>query len=175
MIKFFTYAISIILLVAINAVFPEMKSALPNLLFLFIIFLAFRQNEADFIWIAFFSGLFLDAYSGFFFGTYTISFLVIGFIINLATRSILTADPSPIYVAVVIVISELMLVGLVFMVNAIAFKLHQTPFPVSGIYLNQKIWIDLALNLIFALPVYWLVRLNDSIIENIESKKNILS
>lgn len=171
--KFIIYFLTIVLLLALNIVFPFVRQSTPNFLFLFVLFLAFQKDNNDFLLVAFFSGLFLDAVSAPVFGSYLISFLIIAMIVNYLTRTFFSADPNPIYMAVVVAVSNLLLVGLLYLINTFAFNFHATILPLSPVYLRGKIWLDLLLNLVFAFPVYLLTVWEEGIILKQQHKNEI--
>ncbi len=166
MIKVLIYFLSIIVLLALNVVFPKFYYGVPNFLLLLVVVYAFRKDNPDYLWIAFGAGFFLDLYSNSFFGTYTISFILISVIINYTTRSFFSADPSIVYFAIVTAVSNLMLVGMLFLFSSIGMRFQPGLSEVSGVYLNQKIWIDLFFNIVFVAPVYYLSSVNERIIEH---------
>lgn len=171
MFKLFIYAFSLVVLLALNVVFPPIFTAVPNFLFLVVVFLSFQRDKSDFLWIALFSGFLIDVYSGTFFGTYTISFLFLAFLISQTSGTFLSADPSVPYMAVVIVVAYLLLVGMVFLLNAVGLKFNPNAIPLSDVYLTKKIWFDVILNLIFAFPVYTLITFLQKIIAKKENRK----
>ncbi len=158
------YAIIIILLLALGAALPQASAGAVNWLFLFSAITAFRRDENDFLWLAFFSGFALDVYSGGFFGTYIFSFLIVALLINYTTRTLLSSEPSVQYIAVVVSVSYLVFVGLVYIINSLGVQLQPSALQISPVYLDRKIWIDLLLNLIFAAPVYYLSLMSDRIV-----------
>ncbi|MDB4940027.1 MAG: rod shape-determining protein MreD [Candidatus Doudnabacteria bacterium] len=166
MTKFLLYFFSIILLLALNIVFPTIRSSTPNFLFLFVVVNAFRKNNQDFLWLAFFSGLMLDIYSNVFFGTYTLSFMIIAVIISYTTKIFFSADPSIVYFGSVAAVSNLLLIGLVFIMNTVGVHIQSNLGRIPALYLGQKIWIDLFLNLIFVGPIYYLSSVIERIIED---------
>lgn len=173
--KIITYALCIIILLALNIVFPKTTaSAVPNFLFLLVVIYSFNQESNDFLWLAFCAGLMLDVTSNTFFGTYTVSFLLIAMIINYTTRTFLVADPSIGYMAVVILVSNLLLIGLIYIINSVGIKLNSQTLPISSLYLREKIWSDIILNLIFAWPIYWVTRWNQRVIEYYHTNKHQL-
>ena len=174
MTKFLTYLISLAALLGLNIVFPKIAGAAPNFLFLFAVFYAIRKDDPVFLWLAFFAGILLDVYSGSLFGSNTLAFLIISFIINYTTRTFLTADPTPEFISVVIIISYIILIGLLYLFDSFGLRFGWTAYHISPEYITLKIWLDIALNLIFALPVYYLVVFNDRIITKYEKPKNVL-
>jgi rod shape-determining protein MreD len=179
--KFLIYAFTIILLLSFNIAFPPILGATPNFLFLLVIFYAFRQDKSTFLWLAFFAGLILDVTSHFMFGSFTLAFLLVAFLINYSTRFFFTADVSGFFMVIVTVFSYLLLVGMLYfsylllvgmlyLFSSIALSLELTTKLLPTVYLHQKVWLDLVLNLIFAVPVYILTERIEKIILNIESK-----
>lgn len=163
MLKIFIYLFTVIFLFSINAVLPPARSGMPNLLFLLVIFYSFRSEDAAFLWPAFFSGLLLDIYGNYYFGVFTLSFLVIALLVNYLTRTFFISDPSIGFMSAVVFFSYLILVGSFYLANSAAYSLHLALHKADIIYLKEKIWIDLLLNLIFALPVFFLAEMNDRI------------
>lgn len=162
--KTIIFAIIIVVLLALGVAFPQASTGAVNWLFLFTAITAFRHEGNDFLWLAFFSGLALDLYSGGFFGTYAVSLLIVAFLINYTTRTLLSAEPSVTYVAAVISVSYLTFVGLAYIINSLGVQLQHSALPFSAVYLNRKIWLDIVLNLIFAAPVYYLSLISDRLI-----------
>ncbi len=168
------YTICLIILLALNIIFPKINSSAPNFLFLLTVIYSFQQEGNDFLWLAFFSGLLLDIFSSTFFGTYTISFLVIAMMINYTTSTFLVADPAVGYIAAVIFVANLFLVGLIYIINSIGLKLDSSTIPLPSVYLQAKVWADVIWNLIFALPVLYISHLNQRIIEHYQKNSQRL-
>jgi rod shape-determining protein MreD len=168
--KFLIYTFTIIILLSFNIVFPPILGATPNFLFLLVIFYAFRQEKTTFLWLAFFSGLMLDLTTHFVFGSFTLSFLLVAFLINYSTRFLFTADVSGVFMVIATVFSYLLLVGMLYLFSSIALSLELTTKLLPAVYLHQKVWLDLVLNLIFAVPIYILTQRIEKIILNIDSR-----
>ncbi len=173
MTKLLIYIATVVLLLAANIALPFSHYAAPNFLFLLILFLAFQKDNDDFLWVAFFSGLLLDTVSAPIFGSYLLGFLLIAMIVNYATRTLFSADPNPVYIGGIIIIANLILVSLLYLTNTIAYDFHNIATPLSPIYLRQKIWLDVILNLIFAVPIYFLVSWEEGIIQRREAQNKI--
>ncbi len=174
MFKTFIYFCTLIILLALNIVFPRIAASAPNFLFLLTVIYAFRQNKNEFLWLAFFSGLLLDIFSATFFGTYLLAFLIIAMIINYTTRTFFSADPTVPYIAAVVAVAYLLLVGLIYLSNSIAAHYSPMILPLAGVYLNAKIFIDLLLNLIFAPLVYFLAIFIDNLIAKYQKNSALL-
>jgi rod shape-determining protein MreD len=135
-----------------------------------VIFYAFHQEKTTFLWLAFFSGLLLDLTSNFVFGSFTLSFLLVAFLINYATRIFFTADTTVLFMVIVTAVAYLLLIGILYLFGSVALSLDLTTQSLPTIYLRYKIWFDLVLNLIFAAPIYFLTEYIEKIILRIESK-----
>lgn len=155
MAKVVIYIITVILLLALSIVFPKVGTSAPSFLFLLTAVYAFRKDDSDYLWLAFFSGLALDFYSNTFLGIFALSFLITALIINYTTRTFFSSDLSLIYIAVIVTLAYLLVVGLVYILNTMAIR-FDTALSISGEYLITKIWLDLFLNLIFVAPIYFL-------------------
>lgn len=171
--KLLVYFFTVVILLALNAVFPHVGASAPNFLFLLVVIFAFRQDGYEYLWLAFFAGLLLDVYSGTFFGTYMLSFLFLALIINYTTRTFFSADPSVNYIAVVVAVSYLTLVGLIYLMNSIGVRIDGNFSPISAIYLNNKIWLDLLLNLVFAAPIYYVALLDERLLLKLSKNHNL--
>ena len=174
MAKIVTYFLAIVFLLALNIVFPTLRASTPSFLFLLVVIYAFRLDNPGYLWFAFFSGLMLDVYSNVFFGSYILSFLIIALLINYTTRTFFSADPSLFYVATVIAVSNLILVGLLYFINSIGMRFDASVTPLSGVYLGGKIWFDVILNLVFAAPMYSFTIWIDRIVEHFERKNQAI-
>ncbi len=163
MAKIVIYTIFVIFLLSLSIVFPKIGASAPNFLFLFAVVYAFRKDDSDYLWLAFFSGLALDFYTNSFLGIFAISFLITAYIINYTTRTFFSSDLNPGYIGLIVMLAYLLVVGLVYFLNSLAVRFG-AGLPVSGEYLTTKVWFDLFLNLIFALPIYFPSLLNDRLI-----------
>lgn len=162
--KFLVYLFTLIMLLALNVSFPAtFRNIAPNFLFLLVVFYAFRKDNPDFLWIAFFAGLLLDIYGGNFFGSFTLGFLLIGALVNFTTRTFFTADPSIEFTSLIVAGSSVLLALFLFVLNFVAARLHWAAYPISPRIFAGKVWLDLLLNLIFAAPIYYLTVMNDKI------------
>jgi rod shape-determining protein MreD len=151
------YLITILLLLSLNIVWPGIKGAVPNFLFLLVVFSAFKKDDADFIWVAFFSGLLLDSSSHIFFGSYTISFLLVALMINYATRIFFKKDISIPLMILIVGFSFIVLVSLVYFMSSMTSSYQHGTYVLPIVYLTKKIWFDLILNIVFAAPIYFLL------------------
>ncbi|MHB8871272.1 MAG: rod shape-determining protein MreD [Candidatus Doudnabacteria bacterium] len=165
MAKAVIYTIIVILLLSLSIVFPKIGASAPNFLFLLAVVYAFRKDDSDYLWLAFFSGLALDLYTNTFLGIFALSFLIVAFIINYTTRTFFSSDLSLVYIGVIVTLAYLLVVGLVYIINSISSRFG-TSLPISGEYLTVKIWVDLLLNLVFVAPMYFLSLFNDRIINH---------
>lgn len=89
--KYFIYLGAIITILGINVGFFgifRLGGTVPNLLFLLVLFSSLDMEENDFLFVAFFCGLFLDAWAGLFPGALLLPFLLLaGFLRVLAGRA----------------------------------------------------------------------------------------
>lgn len=171
--KIIIYFLTILILLSLNITMPKFGQGVPNFLFLFVLLLAFKQEGSDFLWVAFFSGLLLDIFAAPVFGSYLFSFMILAMIVNTTTRTLFSADVNMVYMGIVIFISNLLLVGMIYLINALAFQFHNASAPLSPLYLSQKIWLDVILNLVFAIPIYYLIHYLDRLNLRFSSHESI--
>jgi len=163
--KFFLYFFCLIILFALNSVFPQLpRGVAPNFIFLFAIFYALKKQTPDFLWIAFFGGLILDLFSGNLFGSYTLALICICSLLAYATGTFFTADLSIEITSIFLTLGYLAFVILLFLINWLGLKSNLIGYQISPKIFETKVWLDLFLNLIFAVPVYYLTVFNDKIL-----------
>ena len=104
------------------------------------------------------------------FGTYTLSLLVIAFAINMATRIFFTASVSLVYAVLIILVSFLVFIGMIYVFASIGVSLGWGEVAVPPLYLQRKVWIDLILTGVCAVPVYLLTEYVQKTILNMEHK-----
>jgi hypothetical protein len=78
----------------------------PGILLALLMFLlpySLEKDSTDFYFLALVSGLFLDAYSGLYFGSFTFSFLILGFLLNLLSRQIFRIEINRKYLVLLVV------------------------------------------------------------------------
>ena len=168
--KTLLYGAVVILLLSVQMIFPQTLGGVPHLLFLLIVLLAVRQDQTDFLWLAFVCGVVLDSITPLPFGTYTLSLLVIAFAINMATRIFFTASVSLVYAVLIILVSFLVFIGMIYVFASLGVSLGGGEVAVPPLYLQRKVWIDLILTGVCAVPVYLLTEYVQKTILNMEHK-----
>jgi hypothetical protein len=89
--KYLIYVIAIIFLVGVNlGLFNNLQlfGQIPNLLLLFTLFAALEKKDYDFFFVAFICGIFLDFYSASFFGSFTISLLLLALCLHILANTL---------------------------------------------------------------------------------------
>ncbi len=93
--KYFIYFLAIILLLGLNlGVFSSLKiwGIAPNLLLIFVMIFTFSDSSFDFVFIALLSGIFLDVYSPLYFGSFSISLLLLAYCLYFLVHNVLTFE-----------------------------------------------------------------------------------
>jgi rod shape-determining protein MreD len=145
-------------LFCLELVIPQPWRAAPDLLLLLVVFYSFREDTMSYVWIAFFGGLLMDAYSRSAFGTYMLSFLIVAMLIRASISTLFRSETSSIiYMAVVITIADLLTVAIIYAYSSIAVHWDKSAVTISPIYINLKVWLDLILNMLLAAPIYLIV------------------
>jgi rod shape-determining protein MreD len=167
------YTLAAVVLYAVNTVLPQPFTGSVNLLLLFTVCAALSDDGSSFLWAAFISGLLLDASSGLAFGSYTVAFLLTALLIRYATQTAFTADFSLGTLAGAVAGSYFFTVAVLYAASLVAARYSATP-ALSPLFVTRKIWIDLALDLLLAYPVYALVRVIDQFVERHNQKKKVM-
>ena len=144
-----------------------------NLLLLFATCAALSDDGSMFLWAAFFSGLLLDASSGLLFGAYAASFLAFAILIRYSTQTIFTADFSVGTLSGAVVAAYLVTVCVLYGASVLASR-YGIGAGLSPLFINRKVWVDLALDLVAAFPVYLLVQSMNAFVERQEHHRKVL-
>ena len=89
--KYLIYIVAIIFLVGLNlGLFNNLQffGQIPNLPLLFTLFAALEKKDYDFFFVAFICGIFLDFYSASFFGSFTISLLLVALCLHILANTL---------------------------------------------------------------------------------------
>ena len=172
--KIFLYTLAAVVLYAVNAVLPQPFGGAVNLLLLFVVCAALSQDDGNvFLWAAFACGLLLDTSSGLTFGSYTAAFLLTALVIRYATQTTFTPDFSTGMLAAAVVVAYFFTAAFIYATSVAAAHFFGAP-SLSPLFVTRKIWVDLALDLLLAYPVYALVRAIGRYVERGERKKKAM-
>ena len=172
--KYLIYLIAIIFLLGINlGLFNslQVQGQIPNLLFLLTLFFALEKNDYDFFFVALMSGLFLDFYSGVFFGGFTLAFLSVSLCAHLLVTNILAADlnwktlSAFLFGALVIFNLILLAYGL------IVFKLNFSPQYTGLRIFTSQFLINFLYNWLLLYPVYLVFTFLRNIVDNMNIRR----
>jgi rod shape-determining protein MreD len=173
--KFLIRATLVVLAVAGTIAIPQIRSATPDFLFLLVVFYAFREDNEFYVGIALFGGLLLDAYSSSAFGSYAIVLLLIGLLIRLATATLFRSEPrSFTYMTVAIVISNVFLIGFLYLFNALAMHWEHNLQRITPLYITHSAWLVIILNLVAAIPMYFIVEFAEILISRYNRPQNAI-
>ena len=93
--KYLIYLIAIIFLVGLNlGLFSNLQffGQIPNFLLLFTVCASLEKQNYDFFFIAFICGIFLDFYSANFFGTFTLSLLLLALCLHIFANTLVLLE-----------------------------------------------------------------------------------
>jgi rod shape-determining protein MreD len=167
------YTVAAIILYAVNTVLPQPFGGSVNLLLLFVVCAALADDSSAFLWAAFLSGLLLDASSGLAFGTYTVAFLLVALLIKYATATIFSSEFSPATLVGFVAAAYFFTVAALYAGSVIASR-YAAAAPLSPLFVNEKIWLDLAFDLIFAYPMYALTAAIERYVERHDRRRKAL-
>lgn len=155
--KYFAYFIVILALLALNlGLFPYIRlwGAEPNLLLLTVVIFALEKGEYDFFFVALCAGIFLDIYSGFFFGGFTLTFLLLGYLLHLLVSKVLMMELGAKALVIIISVCTLLSLLMVWLYNWAAFKFGYIPDVLDFHTLEFRILPEIFYNLLIGYPLY---------------------
>ncbi len=164
-----------IIAVALNIVWPEIRSAAPNFLFLLVVLYAFREGNESYLGFAVFGGVLFDIYSSNAFGSYMLGLLLIGLLLRLATATLFRSEPRSVaYMAVAIISSNILLIAFLYLFSTVALRWSSGALAFSPLYIAHSAWLAIILNLIFAIPLYVIVESVESTITRYSHPRNTI-
>src|SRR6185369_10400535 len=113
-----------------------------------------KQDEEDYLFIAFFCGLFLDFFSTGFFGIFTLSFLIISLILQAAANRLLTFTPGWKVLSLALIFTFVFLDLLTWFFGLITFKLGWSPYYTGLKVFFQSLPAGLLYNLLLVYPIF---------------------
>ncbi len=103
--KYLAYFLLIVLLLALNVGFfahITIRGATVDLLLLLTVLVSLQKEFSPYLFVAVVSGLFLDCYTGLFFGSFLLSFLLASFLIRLIAQQVVMYELNWKYVFLVL-------------------------------------------------------------------------
>lgn len=172
--KYIIYSVVIIFLNGITAGGFQHFSilhAVPQLVLLLVVLVAAERKNLDYIFVAIMGGIFLDFTTSLAFGSYTLSFLIIGFAAKFLFDEMLLAR-SPLKHIPWIVSSAILFQYLwIWLYNGTLIRFHSSylPLRISDAMLIAIGAIIYTLLLLF--PAYWIIEKLNDYIERLENRK----
>lgn len=157
--KYLIYLIAIICLLGINIGFFSNWSVywqIPNLLFLFSLCFVLDNEGFDFVFVSFISGLFLDFFSADFFGGFTLSLLVISFIIYLFINNVVNIQVRFRSLAISVFVALVLNALILWFYGLVIYKLNLSQSHILFKTYMVNLPSQLFYSLILIYPVYFL-------------------
>lgn len=155
--KYFLYLLILALLCGINAGLSPLiglKGQVPNLIFLLVLVFALEKDNYDFLFLAFFGGLFLDFLSGAFVGSFTLGLLLASFLLNFTVKHLFVLELNLKYLVALLLPSQLVLFLCFYAYNSAISKAGLGVSLVNWKYFLSNFTFSLIYNLVFLYPVY---------------------
>ena len=175
--KYFIYLLGIIILLALNVGLLDgfaIASAMPNLLFILLVIFALEKNSRDFFFFAVISGLFLDFYSGAYFGSYSFSFLLIGSLLHALAQNVILAEANWKYLVAFLAASLFLTDIFIWAYNLVVFRIGWSgQFFDSSLWQKQYLW-ELVYDLVFLYPIFRFTGLLKQIQEKLQIRRQTL-
>jgi rod shape-determining protein MreD len=157
--KYLIYTLAIVFLIGLNFGlfgFLQVKGIMPNLLFLFVLCASLeRRQSEDFLFVSLLSGLFLDVYSGVFFGSFTVTFLVLSMLIQLLLNNFLALELTWKFILIMFLAGFVFLNFSLWLYMGLAYKLKLVKFYFEPFSPSAKFVWELAFNFILLYPMVW--------------------
>lgn len=172
--KYFVYLITVLISIGLTAgifsLFPILRGT-PQLLLILILVIAVERKNLDFIFIAVVAGIFLDFLTSLAFGSYTLSFVFLGFCARYVFREYLITSNTwkhlPWIISVAIIIQYLWF----WIYNALLFRFDQLAVPIGLIDIILTSFGAIIYTGVLFLPVYWVIEKISQFIETLDLKK----
>ncbi len=149
----------------------QIQSQIPNLLFLLTLFFALEKKDYDFFFIALISGLFLDFYSGSFFGGFTLAFLVVSLCAHLFVTNVLLAELNWKTLSAVLLVALAFFSLIIWVYGLMAFKLSWTvQYTGIKIFISQFL-VNFFYNWLLLYPVYLFFTFLRNFVDNMDIRR----
>jgi len=172
--KYPIYLIAIIILLGVNlGLFNslQIQSQIPNLLFLLTLFFALEKKDYDFFFIALISGLFLDFYSGSFFGGFTLALLAVSLCAYLFATNVLVVEINWKTLSLALLAALVFLNLIIWAYQLAAFKLGLS-FQYTGIKIFvSKFLVGFLYNWLLLYPVYMIFTFLHKFVDNLSIRR----
>lgn len=158
--KYVIYFCFILFLFGINVALAfvfNLRLLVPSLIFIAVINFAAARSSYDFFFVAMAAGLILDLYSRALPGSFTLAFLIVAYLLNIAAHwtAVLEVDWKFLLASVTLSLTAVYL--LVWAYSAAAVSLHWTGASFSFRSRLSVFITELALDLLLVLPLYYLI------------------
>jgi len=172
--KYLIYLITIIFLVGLNlGLFNNLQlfGQIPNLPFLFTLCASLEKKSYDYFFVAFISGVLLDFYSTSFFGSFTISLLLVALCLQ-ALANIVAVFELNWKSLSLLLISAMVLLNLFYWSYAFAaYKFHWALDFIAFRSVTAAFLPSFFYNLIFLYPMFLLYNFVKKIIDNLSLRR----
>ena len=172
--KYLIYSVVTIFLVGITAGGFQHFSilhAVPQLVLLLVILVAAERKNLDYLFVAIVGGVLLDFTTSIAFGSYTLSFLVIGMLAKFLFEDMLLAR-SPLKHIPWIVSSAIILQHFwIWLYNGTLIRFHSSYIPLR---LSEAMLIAIGAiiyTLLLLFPAYWIIEKLNDYIEHLDNRK----
>jgi rod shape-determining protein MreD len=156
--RYIFYILAVVLLAGISlGVFSQFRlfGASPNLLLLFTLSLAVKQDNLDFYFIAFLAGIMLDVLTGAPLGSFATFFLVAGFVTHQLFANIIFYVFNLKHLPLLVVVSVGVMPLWLWAYSRVLLGLHIAIAPISLRGMELQLLPSLVYNILLMYPVYW--------------------
>ncbi len=171
--KYLIYVGVIVLLLALEAgVFTQfaIRGAIPDLIFLMVIYFATKHEDLDSYGIALLGGLFTDLYSGLPIGTMTLGYLIVAGLIHVVFHSVTIHEVRWKQIPFVVSAAVVLLYGWMVGYTWLLVQIHLTGEVLVAADVRTRILPSLVYNFILLYPAMTLFTFLDDFIISIQKR-----
>lgn len=155
--KYIAYLILIILLLSVNIGFFsyfKIYGTTVNLLLILTVLTALQRDFKGCMFVAAVSGIFLDCYTGIFFGSFTFAFIILSFLLRVIAERTAMQDLNWKYVLIALTASLLFVDLFLWQYNVVMSKAALAHFTVDWRLARRHFIPELMYNALLLYPVY---------------------
>lgn len=172
--KYLIYLFALIILLGINlGLFNnlQIRGQMPNLLFLLALYFALEKKDFDFFFVSLVSGLFLDFYSGGFFGGFTLGLLAVSLGLHIFASSLFVFELNWKTLSLALFFSLGLFNFLLWLYGLLVYKFNWT-----NEYVTFKIFLaafppSLIYNLLLLYPMYFCFNFLRRVVDGLSLKR----
>lgn len=172
--KYLIYFVVIIFCIGLSVgvfhLFPIYR-AVPQLILLLVIVSSAERHDLDFLYIAIAGGMFMDIVTSVAFGSFTLSFMIIGFLIRFLLQGLLAAKNPWKALPLVVILSIIIQYFWLWLYNGLLFPLKVSLSASTFTDTTALAFGAVIYSVILFFPIYWLIERLHGFLDSMELRK----